>query len=78
MEISFADICGYLGSALVVASFMLKDLRKIRIVNLVGCLFFVIYGVLKGGGDAAAMYWPVIIPNGFLCFIQAYHIFKAK
>lgn len=59
---------GYAASLFIVGSFALKDLRKVRIVNLVGCVLFVIYGVYSG------LLWPVIIPNAILCFIQIYHL----
>lgn len=76
MGIALADFLGYAASFFVVLSFLLKDLRKVRIVNLIGCILFVIYGVLKGEGEVKAMYWPVIIPNLLLCFVQLYHLLK--
>ena len=63
---------GYAASFFVVLSFMLKDITRIRIVNLVGCILFVLYGIYSN------YLWPVIIPNGILCFIQAYHLMKKK
>lgn len=76
MGTTLADFIGYGASIFVVMSFLLKDLKKIRIVNLVGCLLFVVYGVMKGDGNFGAMYWPVIIPNAILCFIQVFHLMK--
>ncbi len=76
MEIILSDFMGYAASFFVVLSFLLKDLRKVRIVNLIGCVLFVIYGVMKGEGNWSAMYWPVIIPNLILCFVQLYHLLK--
>lgn len=70
MNPEIANYIGYAASFFVVLSFILKDLRKIRIVNLIGCMFFVIYGIFSG------MLWPIIIPNAILCGIQVYHIFK--
>lgn len=61
---------GYGASFFVVLSFILKDLKKVRIVNLIGCILFVIYGVYND------MLWPIIIPNTILVFIQAYHLIK--
>ncbi|KMQ63961.1 uroporphyrinogen decarboxylase [Chryseobacterium sp. BLS98] len=59
---------GYSASIFIVLSFILKDVRKIRIVNMIGCICFVIYGFFSGP------LWPVIIPNGLICFIQIYHL----
>lgn len=78
METSFADLIGYAASIFIVLSFVMKDLRIIRIVNLIGCIFFVLYGVLKGDGVIKAMYWPVIIPNLLLCGVQIYYLAKKK
>ncbi|MFC3159956.1 uroporphyrinogen decarboxylase [Chryseobacterium arachidis] len=63
-----ATYIGYSASLFIVLSFILKDIRKIRIVNMIGCICFVIYGIFSG------MLWPVIIPNGLICFIQIYHL----
>lgn len=60
---------GYVASLFVVLSFVLKDLRKVRIVNLIGCICFVIYGYFSG-------LWPIIIPNAILCVIQLFHLIK--
>ncbi|WP_288376938.1 uroporphyrinogen decarboxylase [uncultured Chryseobacterium sp.] len=67
-----ATYIGYSASLFIVLSFILKDIRKIRIVNMIGCICFVIYGIYSG------MLWPVIIPNGLICFIQIYHLLAYK
>ncbi|MCA6067106.1 uroporphyrinogen decarboxylase [Chryseobacterium sp. RG1] len=67
-----ATYVGYSASLFIVLSFILKDIRKIRIVNMIGCICFVIYGIFSG------MLWPVIIPNGLICFIQIYHLLVDK
>ncbi len=70
MTPEIASYFGYAASFFVVLSFVLKDLKKVRLVNLVGCICFVIYGVFSG------MLWPIIIPNAILCLIQIYHLLK--
>ncbi len=67
-----AAYIGYSASLFIVLSFILKDVRKIRIVNMIGCICFVIYGIFSG------MLWPVIIPNGLICFIQIYYLLSDK
>nr|WP_230380128.1 uroporphyrinogen decarboxylase [Kaistella gelatinilytica] len=64
------DFFGYGASFFIVLGFALKDLKKIRILNLIGCFLFVLYGIFNN------YLWPVIIPNGILCFIQLYHLMK--
>ncbi|MBK1894725.1 uroporphyrinogen decarboxylase [Chryseobacterium paridis] len=72
MSPEIATYVGYSASLFIVLSFILKDVRKIRIVNMIGCACFVIYGIFSG------MLWPVIIPNGLICFIQIYHLTAGK
>jgi hypothetical protein len=72
MSPEIATYIGYAASFFIVLSFILKDLRKIRIVNMVGCVCFVIYGMFSG------MLWPVIIPNALLCLVQFYHLTTGK
>jgi hypothetical protein len=63
-----ATYVGYAASVFIVLSFVLRDLKKIRIVNMIGCICFVVYWIFSG------MLWPVIIPNGIICGVQAYHL----
>lgn len=72
MSPEIANYIGYAASVFIVLSFALRNLRKIRIVNLIGCACFVIYGIYNG------MLWPVIIPNGLICFVQIYHLTIGK
>ena len=70
MSETWSDYVGYAASVFVILSFMLKDIKKIRIINLIGCVAFVVYGIFSG------MLWPVIIPNAILCVIQVFHLIK--
>ncbi|MFL9834055.1 uroporphyrinogen decarboxylase [Chryseobacterium terrae] len=72
MNPEIVNYIGYAASVFIVLSFILKDLTKIRIVNLIGCICFVVYGIFNG------MLWPVIIPNGIICLVQVYHLLTAK
>ncbi len=71
MGTDLTDWFGYGASFFIVLSFALKNITQIRIVNLIGCILFVIYGF-----SSATFLWPVIIPNGILCLIQVYHLLK--
>ena len=72
MSPEIASFFGYAASFFIVLSFILKDLRKVRVINLIGCVCFVIYGVWSG------MLWPIIIPNALLCFVQIYYLIQDK
>ncbi|KQM62891.1 hypothetical protein [Chryseobacterium sp. Leaf201] len=72
MNSETAAYIGYSASLFIVLSFILKDIRKIRIVNMIGYICFVIYGIFSG------LLWPVIIPNALICFIQVYHLLSDR
>ncbi|RMG82511.1 MAG: uroporphyrinogen decarboxylase, partial [Bacteroidetes bacterium] len=40
------EIIGYLAMAGVLISFFMKDIKMLRIINTIGCGFFVIYGFM--------------------------------
>ena len=71
MNPEIAQIIGYAASVFIVLSFVLKDLKKVRLVNLIGCICFVIYGFFSD-----VVLWPIIIPNAILCVIQLYYLAK--
>lgn len=65
------EVLGYLSTVIVAISFLMKDVIKLRLVNSVGCLCFVIYGVLIGA-------IPVALLNALIVAINLYYIFQAK
>lgn len=74
-----AEYIGYLASVFIVGGFLLKNLRTIRLINLFGCICFVIYGIfLKDFSDFNQWLLPVIIPNAILAFVQIYHLTVKK
>lgn len=66
------EIFGYLAMTFLVISFIPTKVRKVRMINLVACAFFIVYGVLLG------LKWPLIISNAIVCMIQIYHLFFNK
>lgn len=63
---------GYIAMATILLSFMMKDINKLRVINIVGCLFFVAYGFLLKTS------WPIIITNVSIVFINLYYLFGLK
>ena len=61
------ELIGYLGSALVVVSLMMRSLLRLRIVNLVGAAIFATYGVLIHAP-------PVWVVNGAIVLVDAWHL----
>ncbi len=66
------ELVGYLASAIVLISFVMRNIKKLRIVNSVGCIAFVIYGVLLN--------WslPIIITNTIIVGINLYYLLLKK
>ena len=63
---------GYLAAALVVASFLVKNMRLLRTINMLGAALFIVYGIFLD------VNLPVIIPNFFIVGIQFYYLFIHK
>jgi len=69
-NITFTEIVGYLGAFFIVLSFLMKGIIKLRITNTVGCLLFVLYGILLNYS------YPVIITNVSISLINLYFLIK--
>lgn len=70
--ITTTDIVGYLASFGVLVSFLLKDIRKLRIVNTIGCMLFIAYGILLN------ISWPIVITNVSITLINLYYLLLKK
>lgn len=64
---------GYLASVFIVLSFIVRSISLIRLINLLGCICFVIYGAFS-----KEILWPVIIPNTVICLVQVYYLWIKK
>jgi len=69
MSFELIDIVGYLASIILMCSFLMKDVMKLRIVNSVACGLFVVYGLMLGS-------WPVVISNGFILCVNLWYLLK--
>ncbi|MBE7641553.1 MULTISPECIES: YgjV family protein [Salegentibacter] len=67
LGISLTEWIGYLSSFFIAISFFMKNIIKLRIINTLGCILFVIYGILIKS-------WPVIIANGIIVFVNFYYL----
>lgn len=63
---------GYIAMVLLLISFMMKDVKRLRIINSIACAFFVVYGFML------ATSWPIIISNGAIIGINFYYLFIKK
>ena len=60
---------GYLGSVLVAVSLMMRSLVRLRSINSIGSVIFVIYGVWIHA-------YPVAIMNGLIVIINAFYLIQ--
>lgn len=71
LGIPLTEWIGYLASFFVAISFFMKNIITLRIVNTVGCVVFIIYGVLIDS-------WPVIATNAIIVGVNVYYLFINK
>lgn len=63
------EVLGTIASILVLVSFMMKDEKTIRSVNIIGAIIFVIYGICINA-------FSVWFLNGALCLVHIYRLLK--
>ena len=66
------ELVGYMAMALLLVSFMMKDVTKLRIINSFGCALFVAYGFML------VTSWPIIITNSAIISINLYYLLLKK
>ncbi len=70
MNVSFTEIIGYSASLGVLISFLMRDIKILRIINCIGCALFVVYGVLLNYAI------PVIFTNVVIIIVNIYFLIK--
>ncbi len=63
----FYELIGYTGSVLVAISLMMRSVFRLRVINLIGALFFTAYGILIGAA-------PVALLNGLIVLVNVYYL----
>ena len=65
----YLEIFGYIGTALIILSMMMKSINKLRILNMSGSIISVIYSILSDT-------WPTVLLNVCLIAVNTYHLAK--
>nr|WP_252723162.1 uroporphyrinogen decarboxylase [Tamlana agarivorans] len=73
LGISWVEWLGYLAMAVLLVSFLMKSVVKLRIVNSLGCLLFVFYGIALSPYSL-----PIIITNSGILCINFYYLYYKK
>ncbi|WP_375236393.1 uroporphyrinogen decarboxylase [Winogradskyella sp.] len=71
--ITGTEYVGYLASLMVLLSFTMKDVKKLRLVNMSGCILFIIYGFLM---PSFRIGLPIIIANVAILIVNIYYLVK--
>ncbi len=69
MEEILLEIFGYFGTALVLLSFLMHDIKWLRIFNMSGGLISLIYAIIK-------VTMPVVVLNVSLIIINAFQLIR--
>lgn len=72
LEVSVVEWVGYLAAAIVLFSFLMKDIKKLRLVNMSGCTIWVLYGFLL------QISWPIIITNVAIFCVNGYYLYQGR
>ena len=73
--ITGTEYIGYLASFMVLLSFTMKDVKKLRLVNMSGCVLIIGYGLLM---PTLRIGMPIIIANAAIFCVNLYYIFYKK
>lgn len=73
--ITSTEYIGYLASLMVLISFTMKDVNKLRFVNMTGCILFIIYGFLM---PTLRIGLPIIIANTAIFLVNLFYLVKKK
>lgn len=65
------EILGTIASVIVLISFLMKSEKNIRLVNIIGAMIFVIYGICINA-------FSVWFLNGSLCLVHIYRLYASN
>ena len=73
LVITITEWVGYAASLALIISFMMKNINTLRIINSLGAILFVVYGILLQTS------YPIIITNAFILMVNVYYLtYKRK
>ncbi len=65
------EIWGYASMIVVLISMLMKNIKKLRIVNSIACSMFVLYGIALGA-------YPIVIMNILVIGINIFWLIKRE
>ncbi len=68
LGITITEWVGYAASLALIISFMMKNINTLRIINSLGAILFVVYGIMLQTS------YPIIITNAFILMVNVYYL----
>jgi len=65
------EILGYGATLITLASMMAKNMKLLRILNSIGCILWMSYGIIRNDN-------PVIVVNSTILIIHLVSLYKTK
>lgn len=65
------EILGYVATLITLASMMAKNMKLLRILNSIGCVLWMSYGIIRNDN-------PVIVVNSTILVIHLVSLYKTK
>jgi hypothetical protein len=70
-SLNYVDIIGWIATALTLLSFMTTKMSILRLINFLGCVFWVAFGVINKSN-------PIIVTNIVIAAIHTIWYYKWK
>lgn len=70
-NVPWIEWVGYVASIMIAISLLMTSVSKLRMINTMGCILFVIYGVMVKA-------YPVAIANFVIVLINLYQLNKLR
>ena len=67
----YLELFGYIGTALILASMLMTNINKLRILNMCGSVISIIYAGLMNT-------WPVVLLNSGMFLINLIQLIRVK
>lgn len=67
----YLEVIGWIATVFIILSFIQKDMLRLRLLSLVGALFWTAYGLLLGS-------WSIVFLNVVVGIIQVYWVRKIR
>ncbi|MEN8928769.1 MAG: uroporphyrinogen decarboxylase [Flavobacteriales bacterium] len=71
MSATTIEYIGYLAMAFIGVSFLMKNIRTLRLLNLIGAALFIYYGILLNQP-------PIYLLNSFIVLVNLFYLSKKK